>query len=284
MNKIISITCFVLCLLLGVISCKKNNLVVDKDITPPAYAKFNVRTDADTASTYYIKSDNATFKIPIGVTTVSDKDRTIQLCYTSSTAMAGTQYTAPATVVIPAGKVVDTLVIQGMFAGYPLSSRKDLLTIKICGGDVPANAYWSTYYLTLRKYCDVIFPDLTGDYNSTMEYLNDGSFNYGPYSTAVINLTSTGPTTGSGDFVNLFDYGWNNIHFTMDWTDPSNFKINVPLQATGATYTATNGNYAYIQGTGGSFSSCDQTFTITVNLLDNSQGLQYAGYQFRLAR
>ena len=214
------------------------------------------------------------------MTTVSDKDRTIQLCYTSTTAVAGTQYTAPAQIVIPAGKSVDTLTILGLFAGYPSASRKDTLFIKICGGDVPASDYWSTYSLTLRKYCDIIFADLMGNYTAN-EFGSDNSFSYGPYGTAVINLTSTGPTTASGDFVNLYDFGWNDIHFTMDWADPANFKINIPMQPTGI------GDPAYVKSTAGltnTFSSCDQTFSITVDLFDASQALEYSGYQFRLTR
>src|SRR5687767_2956010 len=109
MRKIIANSSFLLLLVFVIVSCKKNNLVVDQDVTPPAVAKFNVRAAADTAATYYISSANKPFKIPIGITTVSDKDRTIQLCYTSTSAVAGSQYTAPATIVIPAGKVLDSL-------------------------------------------------------------------------------------------------------------------------------------------------------------------------------
>ena len=187
-------------LLLGITSCKKNNLVIDKLITPPDFAKFNVRTPADTAATYYIKSDNTPFKIPIGVTTVSDKDRTIQLCYTSATAVAGVQYNAPATIVIPAGKALDSLSISGLFTGYPSSSRQDILYIKICGGDVPASDYWATYKLTLRKYCDVTLSSFYGLYTKTID-----NGNYGPYKMTVVtgSAVATSPTSGTLKVTNL---------------------------------------------------------------------------------
>ena len=284
MNKIISIIFFAALLLFGIISCKKNNLVIDKDIVPPSFAKFNVRSAADTAGTYYVRSTNTPFKIPIGVTTVSDKDRTIQLCYTSSSAAAGVQYNAPASIVIPAGKALDSLSIQGLFAGYPLSSRIDILYIKICGGDVPASAYWSTYKLTIRKYCDVVLASLGGNYTAN-EYSASGGFSYGPYVSGVVNLTSTGATTASGAFVNLYDYGWNNINFTMEWTDPANFKITIPLQATGVTNAG--GNYSYVRSTAGktnTFSACEQTFSISLDLMLSSTIVDYSGYQIRLTR
>ena len=285
MKKIISTGSFLLLLIFVMISCKKNNLVVDQDdVVPPAAAKFNVRTAADTAATYYVSSANPSFKIPIGITTVSDKDRTIQLCYTSTSAVAGAQYNAPASIVIPAGKVIDSLSIQGLLSGYPSSSRIDVLYIKICGGDVPASAYWATYKLTIRKYCDVVLASLGGNFIAN-EYTASGGFNYGPYASAVVNLVSTGATTASGAFVNLYDYGWGNINFTMDWADPANFKINIPLQATGATNAG--GNYSYVRGSAGktnTFSSCEQTYSVSLDLMLDQTTVDYSGYQIRLKR
>jgi hypothetical protein len=263
-------------LLLLTASCKKE--INDKIVSPPALSEFG--TSTLTGNYFITNSASSSFKIPIGITTVAGIDRTIQLSLTSSTgAASGVQYNAPSSVVIPAGKGADSLVVNGLFAGYP-AGRRDILNIKITGGDVPVNTYNNTYSLVMQKYCDVSLAVLGGNYTAN-ELLNDGSFSYGPYSTGVINLTSTGPTSASGDFVNLFDAGWDNIHFTMDWTDPAGFRINIPLQATGAS------DPAYVRATSGklnAFSSCDQTFSISVDLLDGTQALEYSGYQFRLTR
>jgi hypothetical protein len=262
MNKFISCTSIVLLVLTCTVSCKKNNLVVDQDVVPPAYAKFNVRIAEDTAATYYITGAGTPFKIPIGITTVSNKDRTIQFCYTSATAAAGVQYNAPASIVIPA----------------------DILYIKICGGDVPVSDYLSTFKLTIRKYCDVVLANLGGNFDAT-EYLEDGSYYYGPYGSGVVNLTTTGATTASGKLVNLFDYGWNDINFTMDWSDPANFKITIPLQATGVSNAG--GNYSYVRSTEGkinTFSSCEETFSISVDLMLSPTDVDYSGYQIKLRR
>jgi len=115
MNKLFY-TLFAGLALLSLASCKKNNLVVGKDITPPPFAKFSTLGTSDTTASYYIKSSNNTFKIPVGITNVSDKDRTIQFTYTSNSAVQGQQFTAPASIVIPAGKALDSLTISGMFS------------------------------------------------------------------------------------------------------------------------------------------------------------------------
>jgi hypothetical protein len=259
MKKIISNGPVLLLLIFIIISCKKNNLVVDQDVVPPAYAKFNVRTAADTAATYYVRNTNTPFKIPIGTTTVSDKDRTIQLCYTSTSAVAGAQYNAPATIVIPAGKVIDSLSIQGLFAGYPTSSRVDVLFIKICGGDVPASAYWATYKLTMRKYCDVVLANLAGSYTRTFE----GT--YGPYTSIVTNLVATSGTTATATITNIYDSDIS-ANVTFDWTDPTAFKvIMLPQQ----TQYAVGGQPLFIRAnpsTASSFSSCDNTITLNLQL------------------
>ncbi|MDB5224282.1 MAG: hypothetical protein JWN83_2949 [Chitinophagaceae bacterium] len=273
MNKIISIAFFASFLFIGIISCKKNNLVIDQAITPPSYAKFNVRTAADTVATYYVKSDNAPFKIPIGITTVSDKDRTINLCYSSTTAVAGAQYTAPATIVIPAGKSLDSLSIQGLFAGYPLASRIDLLTITICGGDVPPNAYWTTYKLTMRKYCDVTLSSFYGAYTKAID-----NGNYGPYPMTVKtgSAVSTGATSGSIQITNLWDYGDPSITTTvnLDWSNPAAFAVTIPDQV----YYAPDG--LWIKGTtAGTFSSCNQTFTFRYTLYFKATGANYYANQ-----
>jgi hypothetical protein len=267
-------------LLFSINACKKNNLAVDKDLVPPATAKFNVRQNSDTAGTYYIASTGATYSIPIGLTTVSDKDRTIQLCYTSSSAVAGSQYNAPATITIPAGKTLDTLRISGLYAGYPSSTKIDVLDIRICGGDVTVSPYWNHYKLTMRKYCDVVPSQLIGNYaNSTDTY--GGSASTKPnYLATVSNWTPINATSASIIIKNLgatSDNGWGpfgptdgainpGITAIVDWSNPANFSVTIATQ----NYFDDGSGPSTITATTGTFSSCDQTFTIT-------EKVKYAG-------
>jgi hypothetical protein len=260
-------------LAVGFAACKKNNYVVDQDpLTPGAVAKFNVLKTADTAGLYYIRNAGPTFNIPVGINTVSDKDRVVNLCYTSTNAVQGVQYNGPTSITIPAGKTVDTLRIQGLFAGYPTSTRVDTVYVKICGGDVPASAYWSTYRIIMRKYCDVVLATVAGAYNNTNEYTSSGAFSYGPYATTVTNLTMVaGSTTkATGTLNNLYDDGWNPITATFDWTDPAAFKVTIASQPTGKSYSGAPTNVRTSTTGTNTFNSCDRSITLAIDLVNGS--------------
>ena len=115
----------------GFLSCKKNNLVVDKDPVVAERARFLINP---LINTYYVRSTGNAYKIPVSVTTVSNVDRQIQFTYTSLRAASGVQYTAPATLTMKAGQVIDTLSFSGLFAGYP-TGRRDTVKVKITSND-----------------------------------------------------------------------------------------------------------------------------------------------------
>ena len=174
--------------------------------------------------------------------------------------------------------------VKGLFAGYPSSSRIDTLYIKICGGDIPTSTYWNNYRLILRKYCDVVATNLTGSYaNSTDTY--GGSASTKPNYTATIsNWTATSATTATVIINNLgatSDNGWGpfgstdaavnpGLSATLDWTDPANFKVTIPTQ----NYFNDGSGNSTINATG-TFSSCDQTFTITEKVKYAGNGSTY---------
>ncbi len=142
---------------LGIISCKKNNLAVDVDpIEPPSKARFAFYdANAPVSRTFYVgaTAPGNVFNVPVGLTNVSTVDRTVQLSYSSTTAVAGTHYTAPASVVIPAGQALVQLPVTGIFANIP-TGVAHVLNIKITGGDVPAfGSGRDSVLLTLRRYC-----------------------------------------------------------------------------------------------------------------------------------
>jgi hypothetical protein len=277
MRKLLKYSCIGISGAMLFVSCKKNNLVVDKDVVAPAFAKFNTIQTNDTMATYYVRSTNDVYKLPVGVTSVSNVDRTIQFTYTG-TAVMGTQFNAPASIVIKAGAALDSLTISGLFSGYPSSDRIDTIKIAIAGGDVTANAYKSKYYLILRKSCNVNLPDFYGAYDNSLD--NPGtSDEYGPYSTEVVagSFVSTGPASGTLQISNVWDYGGNDITVNLDWSDPnpSNFKLTIPDQK----YKTSAG--WWIKGTtaAGTFSSCDQTLTLKYNLYTKATGVIEYGNQ-----
>ena len=256
---------------IAIIGCKKNNLAIDKNLVPPSTAKFNRLSTADTVSTYYIKSTNDPFKLAVGLTTVATVDRTIQFTYTSRTAKAGTQYNAPATLVIPAGKALDSLTISGLYSGYPTSSVIDTVDVYITGGDVAVSPYNSHQRIILRKYCNVISTDLVGTYANSTDTYNGKASSKPNYVATVSNWTPVTATSANVTLQNIgatSDNGWGpfsssdpvitpGLSATLDWTNPANFSVTVPLQ----NYFNDGSGISTIKATG-SFSSCDNTFTI----------------------
>ncbi|MEO7982677.1 MAG: hypothetical protein ABI688_01220 [Bacteroidota bacterium] len=278
MKKIISIliVCVVVAgLIILAPGCNKNDPYTL--ITPPEQAHFVNKTVA----TYYVKNDpNSVYKIPIGLTTTSSSARTVVISVSSSTgAIAGTQYTIPSTTVtIPANSVVDSLAVKGLFAGYP-GNRIDTLTFTITGGSAAVSEYNSVFKLVLRKYCDVVSSSLIGSYTNTRDY--DGTLAGTPsasrYTATLSNWTSTGLTSatviiknlaatsdiGFGPFAANEPIALNGVSAILDWTNPANFSISIPSQP----YMLTTFGYgpSTISGSG-TFSSCDQTFTVTTTV------------------
>ncbi|MET0392327.1 MAG: hypothetical protein ABW019_04265, partial [Chitinophagaceae bacterium] len=230
--------------------------VNDEKLTPPAFSKFGT---SNLTGKYFVTNSTASvFKIPIGITAVANTDRTIQLTISSSTgAVAGTQYTAPTSIVIPAGQSLDSLAIKGIFAGYP-AGRRDTLRITITGGDVPVSIYANTYTLVMQKYCDVVLATMSGNYTNTRDYV-DNSQIWGPYGATVSDPTPG--TNGNGisrdtiRIANFWDVGYP-LDVVLDWSDPATFTTTVingqPL-GSDPTYGPM---FARARGTG-TFSSCD---------------------------
>jgi len=240
---------------------------VKQKFTTPELAEFASSSTGNSA-TYYVADDpNSVFKVPVGITTSAGKDRTIQFTVSSpSGATEGQQYTIGTnSVTIPAGQVVDSIPVKGIFAGLG-SGRVDTLIITISGGDAAAFPSYSKYTLILRQYCPVVsLTDFEGNYDNTFD---DAS--YGPYHTEIVAGTITG-TKGTITIKNLWDFGFNDIPVTLDWTDKNNFILTFTAQATGidaGNYDPSQaGKPLWIYPAGpGSFSSCEQTFTVRYQL------------------
>jgi hypothetical protein len=259
------------------VSCSKNKPY--SVVVPPPEVHFSIPSSI---GAYYVTNDaNSTFKIPIGITRAPDKDITIQFTVTSPTgAVQGQQYSLTSnSITIHTGTVLDSISLKGIFAGYS-SGRRDTLVFKITGGDVPALIGSDIYTVVLQKYCNVVLSDLSGVFNRSFDFQSPD--NLGPYPTK-ITATSTGPTSaklmiqnfGNAMFANFVpsDPAYSpGIEVDIDFSNPSNFTTTVPTQAfyTDPTYGA-----ATIKANGkGTFSSCDQSFTInyTVTVAAGSFG------------
>lgn len=262
-SRILSLISLPVLLVIFIIACKKNTVIITN---PPLQSSFA----GNAGGAYYIKNDpNSTFKVPIGLTTISDKDTKITVAVNSPTgATAGTQYTLPSTTVtIPKGKVEDSITVKGLFAGYP-GSRRDTLNFTISGGDIPATGYNNTYTLIMQKYCDVLLTAFNGSYSQCNDIYQGTAF--GPYAANIVSATSTGPTSaklviknfgaaGFGPFGATDSSFTRGITVNIDWSNPAKFTTTIPSQQ---LYKDPTYGDATIKAVGtGSFSSCDNTFT-----------------------
>lgn len=277
-NKLFAIIACLVVTIVTIVACDKNKAI----LKTPAYSEF--ATPLVSNVKYFITNDpNSQIKIPVGITNVSNVDRKIVIKDSSYAAVAGTQYTiAPTTITIPAGKASDSIVLKGIYAGYPVG-RIDTLFLKITGGDVPANAYNTTYSVIMQRYCEVVQADLVGNYTHT----NDGSSPQGPYTASISDWVTTGPSSATikiHDLGATQDVGYgdafpsspgflptNPAHLGLtamiEWSDPSNFTVTIPSQ----TYVLNSyGNGPSKISGSGTFSSCKQTFTIKFTVSDAS--------------
>lgn len=256
-----------LLVVIGFANCKKEGIRVPEEVL----AHFQNQS----VGNYFIQNDPASvFEVPVGALTVSDKPRTVSYTVTSPTgAVAGTHYAIAntGTVVIPAGKSIASIPVKGIFAAYP-TGRRDTLRFTLTGGEITAAEYNKTYDLVMQKYCPVNVNTFAGTYANTQELF--GTQAYGPYTTTISSVTPNGATKARIVVQNIFDSGWGPIEFDLDWTDPANFKAVVVAKSSGIGNAGTLGaQYAGQQvavrpfaGNDGTFSSCDGTITLRMQL------------------
>lgn len=232
------------------LSCKKDNSVYT-----PVLSEF---VNSGTLGKYFIKDDpGSVFKIPVGITTISNSPRTITFEVSSPTgAVDGQEFVlGTSSIIIPAGTAVDSIALQGKYSAYN-GGRVDTLIFSITGGDVAAFNSSAKYSVVLQQYCDVDLDSFLGTYSNCFD-----NENYGPYEINVLSSTATGPTTGYLMVENLWDAGGATpVRVNLDWSDPSNFTTYVPTGQ--ALYDDPDYGPAKVAPDGtGIFTSCNVSFT-----------------------
>lgn len=268
-------------------------------------------TDVAPALAHFLKSGTISYAvrgsgpidpitIGVGTSDVTNADRTITISVSSPTgAVAGTQYNLSAnTVTIPAGTATAEFQLQGLLTGYP-AGRLDTLVLTVSEPSIKPAAFLDKVTVVIGDICAEANPfdlnDFLGDYANTNELL--GTSAYGPYTTSITAVTPLTATTGKISVANIFDDGWQDaIDFILDWTDP-NAKVATCVQNSaiaGSDAGSLNSAYAGMlmairqaNGYPGTFSSCDQTFTLKTQL--GVAGLGWFGipanlYTINLAR
>jgi hypothetical protein len=267
-------------------SCKKTEITI-----PPEQAHF---TNLASGS-YFITGPTVTYKIPVGVTTVSNVDRNFAFNVSSPTgAVQGTHYTLNKTVAtIKAGQAIDSIEVRGILAQYT-SGRKDTLVFTITEGG-KSSQYNQTFTLLMRGPCfegDVDLDALRGTYTKTTETFGTGA-PYGPYVTTISAVNKLTATTGTITVTNIWDNGWGPITFLLDWTNPT-ARTAVPIAQTAipgsnagdlnATYNGQTIAVRPFANNPGTFSACNGTFTLRMQLGVTNLGFFAGLYTVNMAR
>lgn len=225
---------------------------------------------------YYVSNDaSSNYDVTVGSTDVSSSDRTVTYKVTSpSGAVAGTHYTISngGTVTIPAGAATANIKVHGIFAPYASGTRKDTLIFTLTEPSVSPAKFLDTVRLVLQRYCNVTLAGIEGPYTRTFE----GT--YGPYTSTVINVTSTSATTATGTITNVYNSGITANNVVFNWSNPANFTVTIPEQNTGLMGSGYQIWIRTSSGSGNTFSSCDQTIDFKIDLLAKTATGVLAGY------
>ncbi len=252
-------------------------------ITPPAQAHFS----GAAIQTYSIlTATQPVYNVVVGTTDVAAADRVVTYKVIPRTAVPGTHYTistgnTTGTVTIKAGQATANIPVQGIFAPYNATGRKDTIVFALSEPSVPTAKFMDTVRLVLRGPCfegDVTMSLFTGAWKAIEVFAPNPP--YGPYATTISSSTLTSPTTGTIIVTNIWNNGWGPLTFNLDWTDPNNRTATVVPQAAipGSNAGDLSATYAGqtiavrpfptpIVGTNtGTFSACNNTFTLRMQL------------------
>lgn len=255
-------------------ACKKTVSIA----LPPSQVSFLNQQSGD----YFITGAGVTDTIPVGVTTVSAKDRVIPIIVNSpSGTTKGVAYDlASDSVTIPAGQALGYIVVKGNFAYYDGTTRKDTLIFTFAedkmDGIAPSD-FNDSFTLVMRGPCvegeDFNPAEFNGFYDNSID-------EFGSYSTLAypvfISTTSTGPTSavlliqnlGAGIFgpFAATDHTINpGITVNLDWSNPPNLTATVINQSFENDMQFGEGQLV-LGAAPGSFSSCHQIFTLNYDV------------------
>ena len=129
-----------------------------------------------TSSAFFVQDvADPVFEIEVALNTLSSAERSISLEVDTdlSTAMEGTHFTMPSSVVIAPNEVIGTFEIRGVYANLPNEALT--LVINITGDNVAD--YDNTYTLSINKFVPFDIANFTGTFECT-EHSYFGDFTY----------------------------------------------------------------------------------------------------------
>lgn len=197
-------------------SCKKHTNA-ENIVIPPSQVHFMYKK----SKRCFVNSANDSFRIRIGLTDVSNVNRTVTLSASSPTAKEGVDYMlTKKTFTIKPGQAIDQFYIKPLNVAAYLAGRRDSITISVVQPGVAASTINGSITVQLREPCvDANF--VAGDFDFLLgpyeETQDDGAGAF--YKTEFKSYTLTSPTTATIVINNLWD-AYGDVEFDVDWSSP----------------------------------------------------------------
>lgn len=266
-----------------IISCRKENVAVDKDpIVADLATYFASITPYNKGITKIIPVDATdTIGTPITITkTNSTSDVVYTLSFSSRTAQNGIQYTAPLTGIIKAGTYSQDIYIKGNPAKYQ-NDEQDTVFVKLQPQSGTVIQGRDSLVLIFRKYCPVDISLFNTSFSNSIVFGTSDKDTLAPYETYTIDSLGMIPVakakTAKGYIYDLYPGGSGGLApdplvVTFDWSDKTNFKVSFDDQ-----YFYTNGagaprNVRESATHKSTFNSCDMTVDLYMDVYSPSGG------------
>ncbi len=238
-------------------------------ILPPELASFS----SGTSSVFGVPNDpNAVVKIPVGFTTVSDKDRQIQFTITTPDAAKADFTVLNNPITIKAGAASDSLIIKGNYNSFTNSDDVDSVYISInASNGVKPASFNNSYKLALRRFCPTNVADFSGNFvvvSDAFEDLSPGN---------IVPLTQINAT----QFSFRYPSATNAVPIVLT-INPSTNAITIDRQTIGTEWSwqPTYKNPS-VQGTG-TYEPCNKVLTLAMTWGLNGGASVFTGGPFRL--
>jgi hypothetical protein len=267
-------------------SCIKD----DKMVIPPQKAFF---TPAQLTATYSLTGPTVVYKIPVALTqpVETGKTKTVSISSSSTTgAVVGTHYNFTNTLSFAPGKIVDTIIVTGVYNQY-LTGRKDVIKFTFSNPEDGSVSLNNAFTLNVTGPCfegDLVLSDFLGAYNNSNEVFGSA---YGPYQTTISAVNLTSATTGTIVVTNVYDAGWNPITFNLDWTNPADRRATLVQQSgigdagtVNSAYAGSDVSVRPFAGETGTFSWCNKTLTLKMQVGVTNLGWFGTLYTLNMAR
>ena len=265
------------------LSCNKSN-PYDIAVAPPEAHFVGKKIQ-------YYYADSVTppaFNVQIGTTDVSNTDRAVTYSvYSTSGAIGEVDYTIATgnntgLINIKSGEAIGNIAIQARH--YSVAGSSDTLIFTLQQPSLKPAEFLDTLIVVIKgpPTCFEAFPNLNsllGDYPNTNQTLAGAPLGtYGPYVTTVSSIVQTSPTTADMIVEKIWSAEWAPITFQLDWSDPANPIVTQSLQLNIASASTlpidpTSPYYSWnvlvgsaVDDTPGTYSACDQTFSLNIGL------------------